>query len=216
MDQTGHSPDSPGCFPGKMRLASAWYGLGMRFERPEAFATARQVLEPLLADANSPPQAWVVAALTAQAQVDYPAAENAYRRVLQLDPQSPDGLNNLAYLLWLKGKPEDLAEAGKLAEKAVAARPNDASFCDTLARIQAKSGNTPAAIQTFRTALQKDPSSLEAMIGLADLLSQQPSTRDEARTLLGQIQRLIQSNPRLSPVLQQQYQTARNTVATSL
>ena len=102
-----------------------------------------------------------------------------------------------------------------MAESAIALRPNDASFYDTLARIQAKAGNVNLARQTFRTALQKDPNSVEAMIGEADLMSRDPASREEARTLIEQIKGLMDKDPQLSSILRKQYQTVRQSLASS-
>ncbi len=147
------------------------------------------------------------------AQLDFSTAEQAYRRILAIVPRSADAMNNLAYLLWLKGDDKDLPEAQKLSESAIAARPGDATFYDTLARIQAKFGAFAAARESFATAIAKDPNSIEAMIGLADLLSRDPASRDAARDLLIRVHKLMQANPLLSPVLQKQYQAAKNAVA---
>ncbi|MDB5290103.1 MAG: tetratricopeptide repeat protein, partial [Phycisphaerales bacterium] len=171
--------------------------------------------KPLIAKSDAKPQVWLLAAVAAQAQGDYPAAEEAFRHVLRANPQSPDSQNDLAYALWLKGRAEDLAEARKLAEAAVAAQPMNASFYDTLARVQAKSGDRKSAIGSFRAALEKDPNSLEAMIGMADLLLQEPGRRDEAKDLVAQIKRLMEASPPLSAVLRQQYQSVRDAVAGS-
>ena len=47
----------------------------------------------------------------------------------------------------------------------VEVQPGAASFYDTLARIQIKSGDRDAAVATFRKALALQPNSLEALIG---------------------------------------------------
>jgi hypothetical protein len=54
------------------------------------------------------------------------------------------------------------------------------------------------------------------MIGLADLLARDPATRTGARELIPRIQHELDLNPHLSNVLRQQYQTARDAVASSL
>ncbi|HWE04200.1 MAG TPA: hypothetical protein VG326_17470 [Tepidisphaeraceae bacterium] len=197
-------------------LAKAWYAVGSKFETPAALDAAAEILQPLTSGGDDIPEAWILTAMTAQARFDYDTAERAYRHVLKKDPTSPDCLNNLAYLLWLRDRPADLPEARRLAESAVALRPNDASFYDTLARIQARAGDIGSANRTFRVALQKDPNSLEAMIGQAELLSRDPATRDEARTLLERIQRLMNGSPQLPSLLKKQYQLVRQTLASSL
>ena len=167
-----------------------------------ALDAANKVLQPIISRSPQVTQAWVLTAMTAQAQSDYVAAENAYRRVLARTPNSPDCLNDLAYLLWLRGRETDIAEARQMAESAVALRPNEASFYDTLARIQVRAGQLPLAKQTFRMALQKDPNSVEAMIGQADLLARDPAAREEAKGLIAQVHRLLDEKSHLSSVLE--------------
>jgi tetratricopeptide (TPR) repeat protein len=196
-------------------LAKAWCLVGTQLDSPKALDSARDVIKPLVARSDAKPQVWLLAAVTAQAQGDFAAAEEAFRHVIRANPQSPEAQNDLAYVLWLKGRTEDLPEARKLAEAAVAAQPMNASFYDTLARIQAKTGDRKSAIGSFRAALERDPNSLEAMIGIADLLLQEPGKRDEAKDLVAQIKRLMDASPPLSAVLRQQYQTVRDAIAGS-
>src|SRR5665213_1971540 len=205
------SPPESG--PERYQLANAWYNVGVQFGAAKALESARPLVDALLKASDCPPETWLLKALVSQAQGDFLAAEKAYRQVLATNPKSADAENDLAYLLWLKGRAEDLPEARKRAELAVAARPDVASYYDTLARIQARSGDHAAAADNFRTALTKDPNSLEAMIGLADLLSKDPKGREQAKDLFERIQRLVQSNPPLSPALRQQFQVVRDALA---
>ena len=140
---------------------------------------------------------------------DLDAAEREYRQSLKLRPNQAPAQNNLAYVLLLKGGASQLAEAHDLAAAATTATPNVASFHDTFARIEARRGNPDAAITSFRKALALDPASLEAMIGLADVLSQ-TGKREEARAQLAQIDSALQIAPRLSPQLQSQLEATRS------
>lgn len=205
----------PAAGPEQYDLARAWYEVGMQFQSTEALESARRVLAPVLGSSDCPSRAWVLAALTAEAQGDYPAAEKAQRRLLALDPKSPDVQNDLAYVLWLEGQAENLPEARRLAESAVAARPQLASYRDTLARIQARAGDSKAAAASFRAALKRDPNSIEALLGLADLLSHDPATQSQAKDLFAQIQRLMQTHPMLTPVLRKQLQVVQKTLASA-
>ena len=196
-------------------LANAWYAVGVKFESASALGSAAKILRTLTSLANEIPQAWVLTAMNARAQCDYETAEKAYRHVLSKNPNSADCLNNVAYILWLRGGASDLPEARRMAEAAIAMRPGDASFYDTLARIQAKSGEVHLARETFRMALQKDPNSIDALIGQADLLSRDPAACEEARGLIDRIQRLLDGAPPPSSVLIKQYQSARELLARS-
>lgn len=207
------SQDAPG---ERFDLANAWYAVGVRFNASDALEAAGQVLEPLLTDSRSSAQIWLLAGQLDVARSNFPAAEMAYRQAMKVDPQSADAQNNLAYVLWEHGRDQDLAEARQLAEAAIAARPRDAKYYDTLARIQERAGDQKGAIQNFRNAMTRDPRSLEAMIGLANLLSRERPTRQEARDLILKIQQLLDLNPNIPAVVRKQYQVTREALATSL
>lgn len=194
-------------------LARAWYGIGVQFDSSAALANARDLLQPIVAAPDASGPVWMLWAMTTQSLGDYTAAEQGYRQVLKLAPASADAQNDLAYVLWLRGRGQDLPEARRLAEAAVAASPAVASFYDTLARIQAQSGQTELAIKSFRTALQKDPGSLEAMIGLGDLLSKDTSRRGEAKVLIMEVDQRLKSSPPLSSPLRKQFDGVRSALA---
>jgi Tfp pilus assembly protein PilF len=188
-------------------LATAWYVVGREFNDRESLMTARNLAQPLTGG-DVAAEAWMIMASCDEALGDLDAAEREYRQSLQLRPNQPPAQNNLAYVLLLKGGAK-LNEAQDLAAAAVKASPNVASFHDTLARIAAQRGNPDAAITSFRKALALDPASLEAMIGLADVLSQ-TGKRDEARAQLAQIDTALQLNPRLPVPLQSQLDATRS------
>jgi cytochrome c-type biogenesis protein CcmH/NrfG len=200
----------------QVALARAWYEVGTRFDLASAVEKSRDLCKPLIDSANAGAPAWMCFALATQYLGDYAAAEHAFRQVLAGAPHSPDARNDLAYVLWLRGRNEDLPEAQRLAESAVAAAPNVASFYDTLARIQSRASQTDAAIKSFHTALQKDPASLEAMIGLADLLCKDSSRRPEAKGLVAEINRRLKASPPLSSPLRKQFDEVRSAVAESI
>jgi Tfp pilus assembly protein PilF len=84
-----------------------------------------------------------------------PAAEEAFRKALELQPDSADTLNNLAWLLY---EDKRIAEAEPLARKAVITKAPDPWLrLDTLARILAARGACDEAAMTFRAALAAVP-----------------------------------------------------------
>jgi len=88
-------------------------------------------------------------------------AEHAYRKSLELDPDQPDALNNLAWLL-LEHE-ADLSEAEVLARSAVAIGGPDPYLAqDTLGRILRRTGRCEEATRTFEAALLTTPSDSEA------------------------------------------------------
>jgi hypothetical protein len=86
-----------------------------------------------------------------------PAAEEAFRRALALDPEAADALNNLAWLLY---EQQRIAEAEPLARRAVAlTAPDPWMRLDTLARILSARGACEEAAMTFREAIGSLPAS---------------------------------------------------------
>ena len=94
---------------------------------------------------------------------DYPAAETKYKRVLQVQPDNPTALNNLA---WVSSK---LKRDGALAyaEKANSLRPNQPAFLDTLAMLQSEAKQYNKAIETQKKALSFRPDDAILRLGLA-------------------------------------------------
>jgi Tfp pilus assembly protein PilF len=194
-------------------LATGWYVVGREFNDRESLSAAKSVAQPLTADkdASLAAEALTILASCDEALGDLASAEAQYRKALVLRRGQPAVLNNLAYVLLHKGGEAALAEAHELASAATAAAPNVSSFHDTLARVEAKRGRLDAAVTSFRKALALEPNSLEAMIGLADVLTQ-TGKRDEARQQLAQIDNALVASPRLSPELKAQLEAVRTNV----
>ena len=89
-----------------------------------------------------------------------PAAEEAFRKALELKPDAADTLNNLAWLLY---EDKRIDEAEPLARKAVITRAPDSWMrLDTLARILVAQGECDEAARTFRAAIESVPESRSA------------------------------------------------------
>jgi tetratricopeptide (TPR) repeat protein len=83
------------------------------------------------------------------------AAEEAFRKALELEPDSADTLNNLAWLLYEEKRVE---EAEPLARKAALAKAPDSWMrLDTLARILVARGHCDEARTAFRDAIKAVP-----------------------------------------------------------
>ena len=205
-------PSVPQDSPAERRdLATAWYVVGREFNDRESLSTAKSIAGSLTGSADVAAEAWMIMASCDEAMGDLDAAEREYREALKLRPDAPAAQNNLAYVLLLKGGAAELDEAHRLAAAAVAAAPSMASFHDTLARVEVKRGNLDAATTNFRKALSLEPASLEAMIGLADVLAQ-TGRREDARAQLAQIDTALEVSPRLPPQLQAQLDAVRTSL----
>jgi tetratricopeptide (TPR) repeat protein len=81
---------------------------------------------------------------------DHTAALAQFRKVVELDPDNPDALNNLAYLLnAYKGQPD---EALKYAQRAQELAPDDPDAADTMGWILYQKGLYRAAIPPLERA----------------------------------------------------------------
>ena len=100
---------------------------------------------------------------------EYDRAIERYRRVLEVVPQEPVSLNNLAYALAVHKKAP--AEALPLAEQAYAASKGAAASADTLGWIYYLLGNHAEAERFLTEAATKAPGNAEIHLHLAHSLA---------------------------------------------
>ena len=113
---------------------------------------------------------------------DFLAAEAAYREVLKLQPEQPQALNNVAWLMATAKKPGAVA----LAEKANRLQPERSSFMDTLALALAAEGQPKRAVDVSKKALAIDGNNPTIRLNLAKFLIQagdKPAARAELQAL---------------------------------
>jgi tetratricopeptide (TPR) repeat protein len=194
-------------------LGTAWYQIGIRLRDPDADAQARKILDPIVKQPNAPASALVISAALSNQSGEIDRAESLYRRALALSPDQPKALNNLAYLLYLRGK--DLPQARTFAARAVALSPQTASFYDTLARVQARLNQSDEAVKSFHQALRLEPDNVEAMIGLAITL-RDSGRRDLATALLPRIENLVKTHTPLPTEVHQQLDELRTSMRASI
>lgn len=206
----------PDSVPEKLALADAWEHIGSRFDSPSAHEAARDVLKPLVQDSGIVPQAWSLWATVNQSLDNIPEAEHGWREYLKSNPTDARAMNNLAYMLLLEGSSQQLSEAGQLAGAAIAANPTVSTFYDTLARIQLRLGKVDQAVGNFRTALDRNPGNIEAMIGLADALQSRPQDREEARLLLNRIDAALRAGAPIPTPLRKQLDRVKTALSSSL
>jgi tetratricopeptide (TPR) repeat protein len=85
----------------------------------------------------------------------WPEAEADFRRALELSPEQPYVLNYLGYT-WVE-RGENLAEARRMLERAVALRPQDGNIADSLGWALFKLGDMPGAIRWLERAVELEP-----------------------------------------------------------
>jgi tetratricopeptide (TPR) repeat protein len=131
----------------RQRLAALCLRTGRLAEAKELFAA--------LARSQPDELAWSVNLATVLLQLrDYPGAVNELERVLQLDPNQAEALNNLAraYL----GARRQLPEALTLCQRLVASQPTAANY-DLLGWAFYANGRTNEALEASSQAVQLDP-----------------------------------------------------------
>jgi putative PEP-CTERM system TPR-repeat lipoprotein len=108
-----------------------------------------------------------------------PQARSAYERVLKVNPDDSQSMNNLANVMLLQKDPN----AVKVAEQAVAKSPGNAIAIDTLGWILFKNGQADRALQFLRDARLRQPGNPEIAYHLAAALAQ-VGRKAEAKTEL--------------------------------
>jgi tetratricopeptide (TPR) repeat protein len=117
----------------------------------------RRLLDALAKEPSSLALLIHLAALR-QLQQDYPEAETIYRRILSPSSRSPVVLNNLAWLVALRGGKTD--EALALINEALNLAGPASALLDTRAVVQLARGKAAAAIDDCRVAIQETPSAI--------------------------------------------------------
>lgn len=85
--------------------------------------------------------------------LDY--AYEPLKKQLDADPENPEVMNNLAWLLARCG--EKLDEAKRLADRAIALEPQNAAYLDTAAEAHFRVGDKSAAMALEKRALELRP-----------------------------------------------------------
>jgi tetratricopeptide (TPR) repeat protein len=99
----------------------------------------------------------------------YAVAEAEYRAVLDAQPNQVTVLNNMAYLLVLRGG--DTAEALRLVDRAIAVYGPAAELLDTRAMIHLAAGRTPDAVRDLTEARAQQPRAAPICYHLAEAYS---------------------------------------------
>jgi predicted TPR repeat methyltransferase len=111
--------------------------------------------------------AWLTTAMERHQREDFDAAAQAYRQVLDVDPDHVDALHYLGVVYYQLNQAN---QALPLLEKAVSLAPADATCKSNLGLVLLAVGDTEKAIEWFRAALQLQPDFADAYNNLGNAL----------------------------------------------
>lgn len=103
---------------------------------------------------------------TATVRKDFTGAAQAYRSILELQPNNAVALNNLA---WVTGQTNS-PKAIEYAEQALKIDPGQPAFMDTLAMLLLDKGETARALELFKKALATAPEAASIRLNFAKAL----------------------------------------------
>ena len=112
----------------------------------------------------------MMGAMGARSEGNFEAAEKLSRKLLELEPDLPAVITELAKLVGVQGR---LDEAEPLYRRALELEPRDTQARIVLARILGIRGAYEEAEEQFRTVLETADMSVDAHFGLAEVLSEQ-------------------------------------------
>lgn len=138
---------------------------------PNYLTEARHLLEKLTQAVPKHVDGLLLLAQVCYALHDLPAAEQAYRKVLEIEPYHGKALNDLAWLLGVEDK--KVEEALELVEKGVLRYPEDAHLADTKGALLLVAGREAEAQKELERCLK--------------LTEQMPSTRASALFTLARV-----------------------------
>ncbi|MFN0163517.1 MAG: XrtA/PEP-CTERM system TPR-repeat protein PrsT [Burkholderiales bacterium] len=140
---------------------------------------AEQILARWVNDYPEDKAARLYAAEAAAARKDFAAAFSGFKAVLQVAPDDPRLLNNLAFVAARLKSPE----ARDFAERAHNLLPKQPEFMDTLAMILADAGENERALELLFKASRAAPKGYDIQLNYARVLIKAGRTADAKREL---------------------------------
>jgi Flp pilus assembly protein TadD len=175
-----------------LRLAAAWNLLGRRSGREDCLDRAEAIAQRAADDEQHAATALLVLGGIAESRGELEEAESLYRRAVSMKPEDMVAVNNLAYVL--AGTADGAAEALALAEKALAADPQQPDFLDTYAAVLIALGRLEEAEAALRSAHSLRPEDVAIGLNLAELLARVQKD-EEARELATMMSARLRAMP---------------------
>ncbi|MCC6490361.1 MAG: tetratricopeptide repeat protein [Candidatus Hydrogenedentes bacterium] len=136
-------------------VPAAWVGLAAFLRATDDVAGEREALDKAAQAGPNEPQVHLQRGIYFETQGDLAAAQEEYRRLLELRPDDPIGNNNLAYCLLSSNS--DAEEARGHALRAAEALPNDAHVMHTLGVAELRTGALAESEKHLQGALELMP-----------------------------------------------------------
>ncbi|WP_407278410.1 XrtA/PEP-CTERM system TPR-repeat protein PrsT [Aromatoleum evansii] len=118
-------------------------------------------------------------------------ADRLYRKIDEIRPDTPQVLNNLAWIAGLRGDPKAVV----LAERAVTLAPENPAILDTLGVLQIKSGQTEKGIENIRKAVSLAPAAPALRLSLAKAYVTLGRREDATKEVDALLEALPQNSP---------------------
>lgn len=160
--QAGHSADAE-------KSVAEWLRAEPRDVRVRSYLAARALAERKLDD-----------------------ADHLYRKLDEIQPDTPLVLNNLAWIAGQRGDPQALV----LAERAFKLAPENPAILDTLGVLQIDSGQAEKGIENIRKAVSLAPASPALRFSLAKAYAKLGRNEDATK----EVDELLKSLPQNSPI----------------
>ena len=116
---------------------------------------------------------------SATARKDFSTAVKHYQALLQVQPNNPVVLNNIA---WVLGQLKDV-RALDYAEKALRVAPNQPAIMETVASLLAEKGDTARALELLQKATGLAPASTDLKLSMARVLVKAGKKADAQKIL---------------------------------
>lgn len=150
--------------PDEPSLLTLGSGIYLRYNLDDK---AIQALEHAVALDSSDVSSLVNLGFALHEKKDWDKAEKVYDRALALEPDSPQVLNNFAYMLAVSGR--RLPDALDYIDRALQQQPENASYIDTKGWILYRMGKLQEALDTLQKAAALDDNNPEILDHLGDV-----------------------------------------------
>ncbi len=157
-------------FPDYVELASVHALRIFCLIQEENFQEAERDLEERLKVQEQDTRLLAMLAHIYERRAEYEEAILIHRRILELDPDNLNSLNNLGYLLTLHGKPGEETEALRCLKRVIELKPDYPAYLDSFGVFLSKKGQKEGARKALLKALRKAPDNSVILDHLKELL----------------------------------------------